>query len=264
MTATRMNYTGRIDIDSQEVSATYREDQGQFILTVKWLLGHHGMNEDCELRIELKGSGTSESRRFDFGLLGNGQGEETLTLAQVRNPELIKVRLVVVETSDNGIPLIRAQIDKISPLNLNDKNHSRSFLKIGKSPDLTVPWRVEFPDDEPILMISDREELCYKLRDTSPIFMPLVLAEVVRQIFEWLVTTDVDYNNDILKEWILLFEQLTCPHGFIQAEHRREDEEEFADVKKVANDVSEEFAKKFNFIERISLTFDAGEALSNV
>ena len=139
-----------------------------------------------------------------------------------------------------------------------------SFLKIVKRLDLTVPWRVEFEEDEPTLVISDREGLYHKLRDTSPIFMPLVLAEVVRQVFVWLATTDVDYNDDILTEWILLFERLTCPHGFIQAEHRREDEEEFADVKKVANDVSEEFAKKFNFIERISLTFDAGEALSNV
>lgn len=264
MSALHINYTGRIDLDSQEVSATYREDKGQFILTVKWLLGHHRMNEDCVLSIELKGAGTSESRRFDFGLLGDGQGEEILTLAQVRNPELIKIRLVVVEASHNGIPLIRAQIDRISPLNLHGNNRSRSFLKIVKSPDLTVPWRVEFPDDEPILKISDREELYHKLRDTSPIFMPLVLAEVVGQIFVWLSTSEVDYNNDILNEWILFFEQLTCPHGFIQAEHSREDEEEFADVKRVANDVSEEFAKKFHLIEKISSAFDAGEELSNV
>jgi hypothetical protein len=129
--------------------------------------------------------------------------------------------------------------------------------------DLTVPWLVEFEEDEPTLVISDREGLYHKLRDTSPIFMPLVLAEVVRQVFVWLATTDVDYNDDILTEWILLFERLTCPHGFIQAEHALEDEDEMADVERVAKDVSEEFAKKFNLIEKVSSTFEDGEALSN-
>ena len=263
MSLLRMNYTGRIDIESQEVSATYRVDNGQYVLTIKWLLGHYGMNKDCQLFVGLEGDGTSESRRFDLGKLGDGQGEGTLTIAQVRNPDLIKIRLKVVELSHNGVPLIKAQCDKISPLNIDGNNRSRSFLKIVKRLDLTVPWLVEFEEDEPTLVISDRDGLYHKLRDTSPIFMPLVLAEVVRQVFVWLATTDVDYNDDILTEWILLFERLTCPHGFIQAEHALEDEDEMADVERVAKDVSEEFAKKFNLIEKVSSTFEDGEALSN-
>jgi len=143
MTANSINYTGRIDIELNEVSATYREDNGQCLITISWLLGHYGLNKTCQLFLSLEGDQTSESRRFDLGLLGDGQGERILTFAQIRNPELIKLRLKVVETNLEGIPLIKAQGDKITPVNLNADNRSRSFLKMISSPDLTVPWRVE-------------------------------------------------------------------------------------------------------------------------
>ena len=122
MTAQSMNYTGRIDIELNEVSATYREENGQCVLTINWLLGHYNLNKTCQLYLSLEGDQTSESRRFDLGLLGDGQGERVLTFAQMRNPELVKLRLKVVETNVDGIPLIKAQGDKISPVNLNADN----------------------------------------------------------------------------------------------------------------------------------------------
>ena len=93
--------------------------------------------------------------------------------------------------------------------------------------------------------------------------MPLVLPEVVRQIFVWLATTEVDYNNEVLKEWVLLFEQLTCPRGFIQQDHSSSDADDLEEVKRVANFVSEEFAKKFGLIERISSAFESEETRLN-
>ena len=256
-----MNYTGRIDFEVNEVSASYREENGQGTLTVRWLLGHYGLNSNSQLFLTMEGDETSESRRFGLGLLGVGQGEIVLPITQFRNPELIKLRLKVVEVDSDGIPMILAQGDKISPLNLNSNNRSRSFLKIMNSPDLTVPWRVGFPDDEPVLYVSDRDELFLKLRNKSPLFEPLVLAEVVRQIFVWIATSDLAYGSEVLKEWILFFEQLTCPHGFIQEDRSHEDDSEA--VMQFANDVSEEFAKKHNFTQSISSIIEAEEQSRN-
>jgi len=256
-----MNYTGRIDFDVNEVSATYREENGQGTLTVRWLLGHYGLNSNSQLFLTMEGDETSESRRFDLGVIGAGQGEIVLPPTQFRNPELIKLRLKVVEVNPDGIPMILAQGDKISPVNLDSNNRSRSFLKIVNSPDLTVPWRVEFPDDEPVLMVSDRDELFLKLRNKSPLFEPLVLSDVVRQIFVWIAISDLAYGSEILKEWILFFEQLTCPHGFIQEDRSHEDDTEA--VMRFANDVSEEFAKKHNFTQSISSIIEAEEQSRN-
>lgn len=257
MSALAINYTGRIDIEAHEIEATYVVENDQFELSLKWLLTHYGLPESCKLFIEMKGgSQTTETRRFELGMLGDGQGEKTLNLTNVRNPELIKIRFGVVIVDSKGLPMIKADRDRISPVNLNENNRSRSFLKMVKSQDLTVPWRVEFNDDEPMLMISDRQDLFLNLRTKSTLFTPLVLPDVVRQIFEWMAMSDIDYNTDVLKQWVKYFEGLTCPAEFIQVDRSQATEEELNEVVNMSRIVSEEFSKKFKFIDAVASTFD--------
>jgi hypothetical protein len=202
------------------------------------------------------GSQTTETRRFELGTLIDGNGEKTLKIAQVRNPELIKLRFGVVEVDTNGLPMIKADRDRIAPHNLNENNQSRSFLKMIKSSELIVPWRVDFIDEEPVLLITDRQELFHSLRDTSPLFQPLVLSDVVRQVFERLAINEADYSNAVIKQWVKFFEDLTCPIGFIQMERLGATEEELDEVKLMSQIVSEEFSKKFKFIDAIASTFE--------
>lgn len=257
MSALAINYTGRIEIEPHEIEATYVVENDQYELTLKWLLSHYGLPESCKLFIEMKGgSQTTETRRFELGMLGDGQGEKKLSLAYVRNPELIKIRFGVVLVDSNGLPMIKADRDKISPLNLNENNRSRSLLKMVKSPDLTVPWRMEFNDDEPVLMISDRQELFHNLRDTSPLFTPLVLPDVVRQIFEWMALSDVDYTSEVMKQWVKYFENLSCPSDFIEIDRSQANEDEIHEVMNMSRIVSEEFSKKFKIIDAVASTFD--------
>jgi hypothetical protein len=257
VSALAINYTGRIDIEAHEIEATYVVENDQYVLSLNWLLGHYELPDDCKLFIEMKGgSQTTETRRIELGVLGDGQNGITLPPLQVRNPELIKIRFGVVSVNPNGLPMIKADRDKITPLNLNENNRSRSLLKMVKSPDLTVPWRVEFNDEEPVLMISDRQELFHNLRDTSPLFTPLVLPDVVRQIFEWMALSDIDYSTDVMKQWVKYFEDLTCPAGFIQVDRSQASEDELIDVVNMSRIVSEEFSKKFKIVDAVASTFD--------
>lgn len=257
MTALTINYTGRIDIEPQEIEATYRIDNDKYLLEIKWWLGLYPLGEDCKIFIEMRGEGkTTEARRFELGQLSSKNGSKMITLEQVRNPELVRIRFGVVASDANGIPLIKAHCDNIAPVNLNENNRSRSFLKMVKAPELVVPWRLEFYDGEPVLMISDREELFHRLRDTSPLFTPLVLSEVVRQVFEWIAFEDLDYTSKISNEWVAFFEQLTCPVGFIREERSRDDDEDFRSVELMSRVVSEEFSKKFRLIDAIASTFN--------
>ena len=257
MNAIKMNYTGRIDIQEHEIEATYEIENDEYSLTLKWLLGHYGLPNNCNLFVEMKGgSQTTETRRFELGSLIDGNGEKTLKVAQIRNPELIKLRFGVVEVSANGLPMIKADRDRIAPHNLNENNQSRSFLKMIKSSELIVPWRVDFIDEEPVLLITDRQDLFHSLRDTSPLFQPLVLSDVVRQVFERLAIDEADYNNIVIKEWVNFFEELTCPNGFIQKTRIDATEEEQEEVKHMSRIVSEEFTKKFKFIDAIASTFE--------
>jgi hypothetical protein len=64
-----------------------------------------------------------------------------------------------------------------------------------------------------------------------------------------------------LKEWLLFFERLLCPQGFIQKD--RSNEDDYEDVMEMANVVSEEFAKKYEFNQSISSIIDAEEQSRN-
>lgn len=255
----RINYTGRIDLQDHEVEATYQIVDEQFDLSLKWLLGHYGLPKDCKLFFELTGGSTTEKHRFEIGDLGDGLGEKQIRIP-VRNPDLITLRFIVARVDEKGVPLIKAQKDKIRPNNLGENNRSRSFLKIVKNPDLTVPWRVVISEDEPILMITDREELFIELRDVSQLFKPSILPDVVRQVFELLATSDVDINNRTVKQWIKYFVSLSCPSSFFESSHSRGDEEQYNEVVELSYAISDEFSKKFKILPTIKSIFESEES----
>jgi hypothetical protein len=257
MVAARLNYTNHIQIEEHEIEATYQLENGGCVLTLRWLLGHYSFPEDSFLFLEVKGgSQTSESHRVELGQLGQGNGDMTLSPLFVRNPELIKLRFGVVGQEPNGLRLIMADRDRISPTNLNENSQARSFLKMVKISDLVVPWMLDFNDDEPVLLISDRQELFHKLRDTSPIFKPLILSEVVRQVFVWICSSDLDLQGRILRNWLSLFERLSCPKSFFEVERSLENPEDLKEIEEKAIVVSEEFSKKFDLINSIASSFE--------
>ena len=255
MTATQLNYTNRIDIQSSEIEATYQVEGDHCKVTLKWLLGHYALDEDCEIFIGLVGTNTTEARRIQLGSLGDGNGSEVIDFRNLRNPELMKLRFLVVKVDDRGIPMIRADLSGISPLDQSDNSKAKSFLKIIKQDDLMVPWRLSFNDEEPIIVISGRQDLYQQLRESSPIFNPLVLSEVVRQVFEWMALSDDDFSGEVSKQWIKFFTKLSCPAGFLEEVHSADDEEQLVEVREMAQRVSEEFARKFGLVNAVAGTF---------
>ncbi len=260
MSTTALNFTGRIDLDEHEIQAAYRIEDDVFVLQLRWFLEHYSLSADSTLFIEMKGgSQTSETHRLDLGLLGNGTGERELRIERVRNHDLIKIRFGVVKKNDLGIPMILADRDRISPINSGEGAPSRSFLKMVKVSDLPTPWRVHFEDDEPVLQVTDRSGLYQQLRDSSPLFLLVILPEVVRQIFEWLATTEVDRTSGSIRQWIKYFERFHCPVGFLNQVRERSDEDSWLDVTSNARVVSEEFSKSFKFIDKLADIFTSEE-----
>ena len=118
-----------------------------------------------------------------------------------------------------------------------------------------VPWRLSFNDEEPIIVISGRQDLYQQLRESSPIFNPLVLSEVVRQVFEWMALSDDDFSGEVSKQWIKFFTKLSCLAGFLEEVHSADDEEQLVEVREMAQRVSDEFARKFGLVNAIAGTF---------
>jgi hypothetical protein len=83
-----------------------------------------------------------------------------------------------------------------------------------------------------------------------------VLPDVVRQIFEWMALSDVDYTSEVMKQWVKYFENLSCPSDFIQVDRSQANEDEINEVMTMSRIVSEEFSKKFKIIDAVASTFD--------
>jgi hypothetical protein len=259
MRTVTLNWTGRVDLNHVDVQAGYTTENDVFVLTLNWSLEHLKLPEDCTIFLELKGTHTTETHRFDLGRLGGGQGHWTESIHRLRNHELIKLRFGVVQGDERGIPIIKAERDRFEPTNAAEKGASRSFLKMVKVQDLAVPWRVHFDDGEPILQITDREDLYQLLRDSSPLFLNSILPDVVRQIFEWLATSEIDRESDVARRWIKYFDGLHCPRGFLSQLHSRGVEDEWEQVMSNSRLVSEEFSKKFKILSQIADTFTSEE-----
>ena len=258
ITRERINYTGRIDLESHEVEATYRVENDHVDLTIKWLLGDYGLPKDCKLVTVIVAPGKStEFIRIELGDLGEGQGEKTLQL-KVRNPELIGIRFIVIQLNSDVIPILKAYAE-VRPDDLGENSRARSFLKIIKDENLTVPWQVKFEYDLPYLAVPPYDDLFPDLALAKNLFIPTVLPEVVRQIFEWLATSEVDLNNKTIMQWIKFFEKLSCKPDFFESSHSRGNEEAYNEVVTKAIEVSEEFSKKFAIIQLIKSAFETEE-----
>lgn len=258
MARVEFNYTGRVQILPTEVYASYRLDGDDQVLTLKLTLSHYSFPTTSRVVVEVESAGTTDVRRLDLGALGDADRTASERFPRLRNPELIRLRVKVVEYVDR-LPMIRGVLDNVYPLDENDNSKSKSILKIVRDDELGVPWQLRF-DEIPVLYLTGRRDLFVYLKENSREFNPTVLPEVVRQIFEWLALDDHDFDDEILAQWVTFFEDLGCEPGFLETSRTRADERDLDDVVSRGLRLSEEFARRFEFVESLAGGSDEGSA----
>jgi len=255
MAKVEFNYTGRVQILPTEVYASFRLDGDDQVLTLKWTFSHYSFPKTSKVIVEVESPGTTDVRRLDLGALGDGDRSATERFPRLRNPELIRLRVKVVENVD-VLPMIRGVLDGIYPLDESDNSKSKSILKIVRDDELGVPWQLRF-EEIPVLYLTGRRDLFVYLKESSREFNPTVLSEIVRQIFEWLALGDHDFDDEILGQWVIFFEALGCEPGFLETSRTRTDDE-VEDVGSRGVRLSEEFARRFEFVESLAGGSDEG------
>lgn len=257
MAEVQFNYTGRIKLQPQEVVASYRIDSDLQYLALEYDLERYRLRSSCYVVLEVEAVGTTDIRRFQLGDLGGGVRSTSLSFQKLRNPELIRLRFKVVELTEFGLPMIRAELDGIYPSDESENSSSRSFLKIVKDDDLDVSWQLRFDEDVPVLYLSGKHDLFHQLRGVSKEFNPLILPEVVRQVFEWLTSSDIDFDDELLGQWIDFYEELGCPGGLIQDSRTSLDEEAIDQLMAIGRELSEEFCKRSGLMNSLSSSLES-------
>jgi hypothetical protein len=137
-----LNFTNRVDLLPVDVSATYSVIENLCTLKLGWQLGHYGFESTAEIVVDIRVKGSTEARRLNIGKIDNGFGEKTFELANMRNPELMELRFKVVHSNFGEMPMLRASLDRITPVDVNPNNRSKSFFKIVKQDVVVVQEKI--------------------------------------------------------------------------------------------------------------------------
>jgi hypothetical protein len=215
--STKVNFTKRIDIDPEIVKAKLipsNPASGEYEVSIEADLT--GIAIIGEFTVVLTHKALGETKRFELP----GQQEFKISVINylhgMRNPLEVVSQLELIQPDASNIPVIRASVRNINPEIPGEQSAKKSALKTKRDPDLNVPWRLNYSEGYPILHITDKNGLYDQLLLTSQ-FDPLILSEVVRQIFNWLVFDPDQKDTFHVDAWKMIFEQLGCERAFFDS-----------------------------------------------
>jgi len=251
------NYTDRVAIPKQcIISKTLVTEADEVYLEVAWDFSTLELPSDAVVTTEVSAIGTFRSVFFEHGLIGSAVLPKTrIRVTELRNPDLIKFRIKVTKKNAEGIPLIIADIDKVSPTLDKKWENGSSLLKRRKVDHLMVPWELQFELGVPVLCISGQKDLWYQLLNRAPWFDPIALTAIVETVFLWsLVEKAAPEDSEVFEQWKKYFISLGCSEEFYS---RSFDSislfgDEVNDIREMANLVASNFCHRFKFLELLS------------
>lgn len=212
--STKLNFTNRINLDPELVKASIQPSTspiGSFEMKIDANLTSALISGQFMVVFTLKALG--ETKRIELAGPSDMKIEVLHSLHGMRNPLEVKVSLEVIQRDSKNIPIIRASVMNVDPEIPGKQSARRSVLKTKKDPGLNVPWRLIYSEGYPILHISDKNGLYDQLM-LSPQFDPMILSDVVRQIFNWLIFDFEMKEGFYVDAWKSVFEKLGCDRSY--------------------------------------------------
>ena len=263
MMSTKLNFTNRVDLDPNCVKTKISPSSSvpnSYEISVTGDLSIVNLVGDFTIVITHKALG--ETVRYEV----KQQVDLNFNIANqslnMRNPLDVSTQIEIVQLDPNGIPVIKASVKNIIPELPGNQSARKSALKTKRDPELNVPWRLYFTDGFPILHISDKHGL-YDQLALTPYFDPLILPEVVKQIFNWLIFDPSPKDNSHVDAWKSIFEQLGCERAFFDAIPSPNEEDGFmedmtpairSEIEMKSFEVSDRFAMDLELLDRLSST----------
>jgi len=241
----RFNYTGRIRIPRERITVTLNRS-GNSISSFNANVDLNGLHLQPDARVYIEAYHRTDSRRFNFGTVGNLTSPRDTTLTSLAYIENLKFRVLVVdETGQRQHGLILAHADRIRPIS-----------EVGKTPILPVEfrdlgqqiWRVEYGGDEgsPVLILNRKIPNIENTAKSDPQFIMFIYPAVIREVLTHIIFVDgVDSSSEPSTDWHgdwLDFARSILPgEGPPEILNRRDSDFQSEDVEKWIDKVVEEF-----------------------
>jgi hypothetical protein len=193
------NYTGRIDIDSDLVTANITESGSRYQAEITWDFGVYSFPKSAELSILFQG--VYEQIIVKIGSISDEKETRTFDISTLRKPLDSTITIKVVDKDIDGIPILKGLLTHFRPTVDGKTVGEHSILPTQRDPNLKVPWRVITASGKPVLHISDLENLHAELSNSS-LFIATVIPAVLEAAFEWLIwNRDLERDVEIVDEW---------------------------------------------------------------
>lgn len=199
--STNFNFTGRVDLDANQVSFGIVESESKAEVEVKWDL--RGLSLPSTSTLMLKATSVFDTIIFNLGAHEVGTGNAVFDIRSIRNYSSAKFTFQVLEPDSLGIPLIRATRESKAETLNGVATPQSSLLETRSNSEIKQPWKVSVEDGRPILDISS--ELHQELLSSS-FFDPLVIPAVLERILEWLILPS-EKNIEIAEKWETFFRE---------------------------------------------------------
>lgn len=258
--STKVNFTDRIELSAEVVSSTLLITDSVYTeYDVSITADLRSLNILGPFKVILIHKALGQTKRYESDLTSDLNVNIRHSLAGMRNPLEVVSQLEIVQKDLNKIPVIRAMIRNIVPEIPGKQSSSKSALKTKRDPDLNVPWRLAFSEGYPILHVTDKNGL-YDQLFLTPQFDPLILPEIVRQIFIWLVFDPSEKDAFHVDAWKAIFEQLGCDRTFFDSIAVPNEEDGFmedmtpalrAQILAMSCDVSDRLAVDLDLLNRL-------------
>jgi hypothetical protein len=248
-----INFSSRVEIELAHIGSQINlKEQGKS-LTVIWKLSTLHLPEDSQVVIEAFDVKSTRTKRISAGVLGNGDGSYEVDISNFHNSESFRFRFKVSGLDLHGRSKILASLDRIRPILPPDETSGNSMLTIEKDEALQVPWQVRFDSGEPVLYITEIEDLYLQLRNPSsaPWFSPVTMHQIVIEIFNWMCRSREGGNSSIIKQWEDFFYSHGCSVGFFDVVSPDMDDQAI-DVEAELANVLTSFSKKHMLIKELS------------
>lgn len=192
----RFNYTGRKRIKREDAIIRLLVDGDPPSFDARLSLSHYDLPADSHVYIEAYRQ--TQVRRYRFGRVSLPRPEEPTYLAGLPDPGTLLFRVKIVDAYHN-VGRLLAEADRI-PLMDADGGKQTSLLRVREQDLGGELWRLDFPDDVPLLLLEKRYGPHHLLL-SSPHFRWLVLPEILRQLLDRALAVDWDDEEEEGTSW---------------------------------------------------------------
>jgi hypothetical protein len=249
VSVSHFNYTGRQRVRREHIKVAVAGQPPEVTIAVSFQLDDYRFPESASVVLEAQAGWTLQ--RFDWGRIGLITPPASLSLEEFDSLAGLLFRLKVVGRGVND-GIILGEADRIRPSGTIEGASQRSFIIVRPGDLGQVPWRLDFDENQPLLIINRRLGDYHELLQRKEV-AALLLPEVLRQVLTRAASAGSDQDDD--DSWQNQVIRFGEKIGDVSLPESDDDDE----IARWTRDVVETFCRRHRFADGLAAALEVEE-----